>query len=174
MAQTSDNAGRQLAALSRWDDEGGAAPGTPNKPTSRYRTNASIDGPDMERPAMRLAVDQGPHNRDGLLLHGWDKTQAVTAFIARKVMDEWAAGERRANWGESLFHDEYNALGVGNLAAIERIVRAKYDRGAEFNSHYPFVDLLLEDIADSGERLDRGALDAERAAPASRPARLLS
>jgi hypothetical protein len=38
-------------------------------------------------PLTRLTVDEGPHNNDGLLLHAWDGTEKVTAFIGRRVMD---------------------------------------------------------------------------------------
>jgi len=48
----------------------------------------------------------------------------------------------------------YNALGKRNIAAIERIVTSKYQRGAAFNRQHPFVDVLLSDITDSGELLD--------------------
>jgi hypothetical protein len=48
----------------------------------------------------------------------------------------------------------YNALGKRDLAAIERIVTSKYARGAAFNRQHPFVDVLLADIAESGEVLD--------------------
>ena len=37
----------------------------------------------------RLTVDEGPHNSDGLLLHAWDGTEKVTAFIGRRVMEDW-------------------------------------------------------------------------------------
>jgi hypothetical protein len=34
-----------------------------------------------------IAVDDGPHNMDGLLLHAWDGSERVEAFISRRVMD---------------------------------------------------------------------------------------
>ena len=37
----------------------------------------------------QFAVDDGPHNSDGLLLHGWDGDQQVTGFVSRRVMDDW-------------------------------------------------------------------------------------
>ena len=37
----------------------------------------------------RFAVDDGPHNSDGLLMHAWDGAQEVTAFVSRRVMDDW-------------------------------------------------------------------------------------
>jgi hypothetical protein len=39
------------------------------------------------------------------------------------------------------------------LAAIERVVTAKYDRGAAFDRQHPFVDVLLSDTTESGEVL---------------------
>jgi hypothetical protein len=32
-------------------------------------------------------VDETPHNMDGLLLHAWDGSERVEAFISRRVMD---------------------------------------------------------------------------------------
>ena len=40
-------------------------------------------------PLERLAVDDSPHNRDGLVLHGYDGSSEVTAFISRLVIDDW-------------------------------------------------------------------------------------
>jgi hypothetical protein len=55
---------------------------------------------------------------------------------------------------KSLYREQYNALGKSNLSAIERIVTSKYQRGPAFNRQYPFVDVLLSDITESGEALD--------------------
>lgn len=107
-------------------------------------------------PLTQLAVDQSPHNSDGLLLHGWDEATQVTAFISRRVMDDWVDPRQPYGRRKSLFRKQYNALGIRNLPAIARIVTAKYDRGAAFNRQHPFVDVLLSDIADSGEALDVG------------------
>jgi len=38
----------------------------------------------------QFAVDDSTHNRDGLVLHGWDRAEMVTAFISRRVMDDWS------------------------------------------------------------------------------------
>jgi hypothetical protein len=90
----------------------------------------------------QFAVNDGPHNSDGLLLHGWDGDQQVTdprqPYRGRK----------------SLYREQYNALGKRNLAAIERMVTSKYQRGPAFNRQYPFVDVLLSDITERGEALD--------------------
>ena len=40
-------------------------------------------------PLTRFAVDDGPHNMDGLLLHARDGGENVEAFISRLVMDRW-------------------------------------------------------------------------------------
>src|SRR2546430_12789632 len=68
----------------------------------------------------QFAVDDSPHNRDGLVLHGWDGDQQVIGFISRRVMADWAEpgcyGKQK-----SLFRKQYNALGKRNLAAIEQI-----------------------------------------------------
>lgn len=34
---------------------------------------------------IRLTLDESAHNSDGLLLHGWDGAQPVTAFIRRRA-----------------------------------------------------------------------------------------
>jgi hypothetical protein len=105
-------------------------------------------------PLTRLAVDDAPHNNDGLRLHGWDGPLQVTAFVSRRVMDDWVDPRQPYGRRKSLFRQQYNALGKRNIAAIERIVTSKYQRGAAFNRQHPFVDVLLSDITDSGELLD--------------------
>ena len=102
----------------------------------------------------RFAVDDGPHSRDGLALHGWDGDQQVIGFISRRVMADWVDPRQPYGRRKSLFREQYNALGKRNLAAIERIVTLKYRRGAAFNRQHPFVDVLLADITESGEVLD--------------------
>jgi hypothetical protein len=73
-------------------------------------------------------------------------------------MDDWVDQRRTAKAGKSMFRYEYNALGKRNLAAIERIVLRKYQRGPAFNRQHPFVDVLLADIIESGEVLDVGEM----------------
>jgi hypothetical protein len=101
-----------------------------------------------------LAVDEGPHNMDGLLLHARDGSQRVEAFISRWVMDSWVDPVEPCGRRKSLLRAQYNALGKRNLAAIERIVTLKYQRGAAFNRQHPFVDVLFSDITESSELLD--------------------
>ncbi|MGA9548824.1 MAG: signal transduction histidine kinase [Rhodomicrobium sp.] len=115
-----------------WENEGGAA---------------------ISRLA-RFAVDDSAHSSDGLLLHGWEGPQQVTAFISRRVMDNWVDPRRSLKSRKSLFRAQYNALGNRNLQAIERIATSKYQRGLAFNRQHPFVDILLSDITESGEVLD--------------------
>jgi hypothetical protein len=105
-----------------------------------------------------FAVDDAAHNRDGLLLHGQDADEQVTAFISRRVMDNWVDQRQPRDRRPSLFRHQYNALGKRNLAAIERIATRKYERGLPFNRQHPFVDILLADITESGEVLDVGEL----------------
>jgi hypothetical protein len=112
-------------------------------------------------PLTQLSVDEGPHNRDGLVLHGRSETAQVTAFISRRVMADWGDPRQRYGRRKRRFREQYNALGTPNLPAIARIVTAKYDRGAAFNRQHPFVDVLLSDITDSGEVLDVGDLVCE-------------
>jgi hypothetical protein len=106
----------------------------------------------------RFAVDDGPHNSDGLLLHGCDGDQQVTGFISRRVMDDWVDPRQPYRGKQSLYREQYNALGKRNLAAIERIATSKYQRGPAFNRQHPFVDILLSDITESGEVLDTSEL----------------
>jgi hypothetical protein len=73
----------------------------------------------------KFGIDDGPHNMDGLRLLARDGTERVEAFIGRKVMDVWVESIERRRGRQSLFRDQYNALGTHNLAAIERIVNAK-------------------------------------------------
>ena len=107
-------------------------------------------------PLTQLAVDDGPHSMDGLLLHAWDGPAKVEAFISRRVMDNWVDPRDPGGRRRSLLRAQYNALGKRNLAAIERIVACKYERGAAFNRQHPFVDVLFADITESGEVLDLG------------------
>jgi hypothetical protein len=109
-------------------------------------------------PLTGLTVDDGPHNSDGLLLHAWDGSARVTAFISRRVMDHWVDPKRPYGRRRSLFRAQYNALGKRNLPVIGRIVATKFQLGVAFNRQHPFVDVLLSDITDSGEALDVGEL----------------
>ena len=80
----------------------------------------------------------------------------MTAFISRRVMDDWADPKRSLKSRKKLYRHEYNALGKRNLPAIQRIVAEKYQRGLAFNRRLLFVDVLLSDITESGEVLDVG------------------
>ena len=109
----------------------------------------------------QFRVDEGPHNMDGLRLLAQDGSERIEAFIGRKVMDTWAQSIEHSGGRQSLFRDQYNALGKVNLAAIQRIVSAKYQQGAEFNRQHPFVDVLFSDITESGEALNLSELVRE-------------
>jgi hypothetical protein len=102
----------------------------------------------------QFRVDEGPHNMDGLRLFAQDGAERIEAFIGRKVMDTWAESTEHSGGRQSLFRDQYNALGKVNLAAIQRIMSAKYQKGAAFNRQHPFVDVMFSDITDSGEILN--------------------
>ena len=41
-----------------------------------------------------IEVDETPHNMDGLLLHGWDGSERVEAFISRR---SWRVGSIRGS-----------------------------------------------------------------------------
>jgi hypothetical protein len=109
----------------------------------------------------QFSVDDEPHNMDGLRLLARDGSAPIEAFIGRKVMDVWAESIEHSGGPQSLFRGQYNALGKLNLAAIERIVSAKYQQGAAFNRQHPFVEVLFSDIAESGEVLDLSELVRE-------------
>jgi hypothetical protein len=114
----------------------------------------------------QFSVDDGPHNMDGLRLLARDGSEQVEAFIGRKVMDVWADSVQHRGRRQSLFRDQYNAVGKLNLSAIRRIVNAKYQRGAAFNRQHPFVEVLYSDISESGETLDVSELVREPLPPA--------
>jgi hypothetical protein len=101
-----------------------------------------------------FAVDDGPHNMDGLLLHAHDGPRRVEAFISRRVMDSWVDPVEPLTRRKSLFREQYNVLGKRNLPTIERIAKRKYQRGAALNRQHPFVDVLLSDITEDGALLD--------------------
>lgn len=105
-----------------------------------------------------MSVDESQHNRDGLVLQAWDDGAPVEAFISRKVMDLWVEPHLGLGRHRSLYRSEYNALGKRNLAAIGRIVKAKYDRGIAFNRQHPYVEVLTRDIIESGEAIDQQGL----------------
>jgi hypothetical protein len=159
---------QQAAAIARWDDEGGASRSSQTMRVTEYQRNIPRQGGDQRRkphmPLTQLTVDEGPHNNDGLLLHAWDGTEKVTAFIGRRVMEGWVDPKQPDGKRQSLFSDQYNALGKRNLSVIQRIVASKYRRGAAFNRRHPFVDVLPSDITESGEVLDVSELLRARAA----------
>ena len=103
--------------------------------------------------SLKLIIDESAHSMDGLVLHGQDGAHSVEAFIGRRVLDQWVEPREPARRRKSLYRAEYNALGRRNLPAIERIVALKYSRGS--NRQHPFVDVLLADITESGERLQQ-------------------
>jgi len=103
---------------------------------------------------------------DGLRLFAQDGSKRVEAFISRKVMDVWVDSVEHRGARQSLFRDQYNALGKLNLAAIQRIVSAKYQGGAASNRQHPFLEVLFSDITESGETLDLSELVREPLPPA--------
>jgi hypothetical protein len=114
----------------------------------------------------QFSVDDGPHAMDGLRLFAQDGSERIEAFIGRKVMDVWADSVEHRGERQSLFRDQYNALGKANLAAIRRIVSAKYQRGAASNRQHPFVEVLFSDITESGEALNLSELVRQPLPPA--------
>jgi hypothetical protein len=114
----------------------------------------------------QFRIDDGPHTMDGLRLFAQDGDERVEAFMSRKVMDVWAESVEHRGGRQSLFRAQYNALGKLNLAALQRIVSTKYQRGAALNRQHPFVEVLFSDITESGEALDLSELVREVLPPA--------
>ena len=114
----------------------------------------------------QFSIDDGPHNMDGLRLFAQDGAERVEAFVGRKVLDVWAESVEHRGGRQSLFRDQYNALGKLNLAALQRIVSGKYQRGAASNRQHPFVEVLFSDIMQSGEDLNLTELVREPLPPA--------
>jgi len=114
----------------------------------------------------KFRIDAGPHAMDGLRFLAQEDTREVEAFVSRKVMDVWAESVEHGGGRQSLFRRQYNALGQLNLAALQRIVSAKYQRGVAFNRQHPFVEVLFSDIAESGESLNLSELVREPLPPA--------
>jgi hypothetical protein len=114
----------------------------------------------------QFRVDDGPHTMDGLRLFAQDGNERVEACRGRTVVDVWAESVEHRGGRQSLFRDQCNALGRLNLAALQRIVSAKYERGAAFNRQHPFVEVLFSDITESGEALDLSELVREALPPA--------
>jgi len=114
----------------------------------------------------QFRVDDGPHTMDGLRLLAQDGNEQIEAFMGRKVMDVWAESVEHRGGRQSLFRGQYNALGRLNLAVLQRIVSAKYQRGAAFNRQHPFVEILFADVTDSGEALNLSQLVREALPPA--------
>jgi hypothetical protein len=83
----------------------------------------------------RFRVDDGPHDSDGLLLHGWDGTEQVMAFISRRVMDDWAGPRRSLKSRHSLSRDQYNALGKSKQAAVIRFIEFEQRDMPAFERH---------------------------------------
>lgn len=111
----------------------------------------------------RISVDESLHNRDGLLLHAEDDGVPVEAFISRRVMDIWVEPHAGLGLRRSLYRAEYNELGRRNLDAIARIVVRKYRGGITLNRQHPYVEVLTNDIVESGEVINqRGLVRAPR------------
>ncbi len=151
---TAGDARSGTAALSRWDNEGGAV-----------RDGSPTIG-EFSMSLAQFSIDDGPHNMDGLRLFAMDGAEQVEAFVGRKVLDVWAESVEHRGGRQSLFRDQYNALGKLNLAALQRIVSGKYQRGAASNRQHPFIEVLFSDIAESGEDLNLTELAREPLPPA--------
>ena len=107
---------------------------------------------------MRLTefeIDETPHSMDGLLLHAWDASKRVEAFISRRVMDSWVDPREPYRKRRSLLRAQYNALGKLNVAAIGRIADCKYQRGPAFNRQLDTSELVRETPPPAFQRISR-------------------
>jgi len=100
---------------------------------------------------------------EGTLVRALDGRQTVLALIHRAALED----HFRVPGGLTL--EERNLLVDRNLAAFERIIAAKYERGERsmlprFGHDYSFVQVTLEDIERSGEALTDSVLAMARAA----------
>lgn len=122
-------------------------------------------------PLTGFAVDDGPHNMDGLLLRASDGSQRDRGIHQQAGQESWVDPVEPDGRRRSLFRAQYNALGKLNLPTIERIVVSKYRRGAAYNRQHPFVDVLLSDITESEEarHVQTGARTAASLFPAGAP-----
>jgi hypothetical protein len=85
----------------------------------------------------QFRVDGGPHTMDGLRLFAQEGNERVEAFMGRKVMDVWADSVEHLGGRQSLFRDQYNALGKLNLAALQRIVSANSSEAPRSTANIP-------------------------------------
>ena len=104
-----------------------------------------------------FSVVHAQPDSDVVVLHGWHDKQMVLAFIPRIHLEDYF---RRAR----LTGKQANLVVDRNLEAIGRIISAKYERGeyrpySRFGSTLPRVDINLEDIQMSGEKLTDSVLD---------------
>ena len=156
---TASDARSGAAALSRSDNEGGRS-------ATDFQHDQMQTTGGCPMSLTQFSIDDGTHNMDGLRLFAQDGTEQVEAFIGRKVLDVWAESVEHRGGRQSLFRDQYNALCKLNLAALQRIVSAKYQRGAPSNRQDPFVEILFSDITESGEDLNLTGLVREPLPPA--------
>jgi hypothetical protein len=85
----------------------------------------------------QFAVDDSPHNRDGLVLHGWDGAQQVIGFISRRVMADWAEPGCYGTRGRRLMHI-IDCMLLATLSIESRAFRRLRARSATADMLYAF------------------------------------
>ncbi len=116
----------------------------------------------------QFAVDDSPHNSDGLMLHGWDEDQPVTGFISRRVMDDWVDprqpyGRRKASIGSSTTRSasatsrrsreslQPNIYGAGRSIAYTRLWTFCYPTSQKAGKFWMLVGLRLCQVSNGQE-----------------------
>jgi hypothetical protein len=104
----------------------------------------------------QLQVVHAQPDSDVVVLHGFEGTKLVLAFIPVVHLDDYF---RRSH----LSGKQANVVVDANLAAFARITTNKYERGehrpyARSGSTFPRVDITLDDLETSGEQISDSVL----------------
>jgi len=104
--------------------------------------------------------DGEAHSDDAALIHCFDGTQLVLAFVGRTALADYFRLPQRPTMRES------NVIVERNKEAFAGIVTAKYERGltSKLNrcgQSYPRVDVTLDDIVRSGQTFTADILRPE-------------
>lgn len=124
---------------------------------------ASIAGKLVRQTEMALSNAQVVHaqpDTDQVVIHAWHGSEMVLAIVPTSQLEDYFHRAKRLNGKEA------NLLVDRNLDAIARIVSAKFERGeykpyARFNSTLPCVELNLQDLEQSDEKLTDSVLDTQ-------------
>jgi hypothetical protein len=106
--------------------------------------------------------DGEAHSDDAALIHCFDGTQLVLAFVGRTALADYFRLPQRPSMRES------NLIVERNKEAFGDIVTGKYERGltsmySRFGQSYPRVDVTLDDMVRSGQSFTADFLRPEAA-----------